>query len=81
MATDRDTGSSRGFGFVTFEDPRDADDAIRQLDNSEFMVSESVESVESAARRSCAPFVTSPPHRFTASPLHTISCRLASLQT
>ena len=33
---DRDTGRSRGFGFVTFEDEADADEAIDALHESEF---------------------------------------------
>lgn len=32
---DRETGRSRGFGFVTFDDASNADDAIRSLDGSE----------------------------------------------
>ncbi len=28
---DRETGRSRGFGFVTFENPRDAEEAIKQM--------------------------------------------------
>ena len=31
------TGRSRGFGFVTYKDPRDAADAIAKLDTSTFM--------------------------------------------
>lgn len=33
---DRDTGDSRGFGFVTMADRKDAAEAIRQLDGRDF---------------------------------------------
>lgn len=33
---DRDTGRSRGFGFVTFDNEADADAAIEALNESEF---------------------------------------------
>ena len=32
---DRETGRSRGFGFVTFENPRDADEAVKQMNGAE----------------------------------------------
>jgi hypothetical protein len=32
---DRDTGRSRGFGFVTFENPKDAEQAIKEMDGAE----------------------------------------------
>ena len=35
IVTDRDTGNSRGFGFVTMEDRKDAQRAIKGLDDSE----------------------------------------------
>jgi RNA recognition motif-containing protein len=35
IITDRDTGRSRGFGFVEMENPTDAEKAIRALNNSE----------------------------------------------
>jgi RNA recognition motif-containing protein len=34
VISDRDTGRSRGFGFVTFEAPADADRAMAELDGS-----------------------------------------------
>ena len=34
VITDRDTGRSRGFGFVTFQSSGDAQTAIQQLDGS-----------------------------------------------
>lgn len=36
IVTDRDTGDSRGFGFVTMANRKDADRAIKQLDGQEF---------------------------------------------
>jgi RNA recognition motif-containing protein len=35
VMVDRDTGDSRGFGFVTMADRRDATEAIRRLDGSD----------------------------------------------
>lgn len=35
MATDRDTGRSRGFGFVQMNTEEEAENAIRTLDNSQ----------------------------------------------
>jgi RNA recognition motif-containing protein len=35
VITDRDSGRSRGFGFVTFEDDEAADKAISALDGTE----------------------------------------------
>eukprot|EP00615_Pteridomonas_danica_P006880 CAMPEP_0114329234 /NCGR_PEP_ID=MMETSP0101-20121206/947_1 /TAXON_ID=38822 ORGANISM="Pteridomonas danica, Strain PT" /NCGR_SAMPLE_ID=MMETSP0101 /ASSEMBLY_ACC=CAM_ASM_000211 /LENGTH=217 /DNA_ID=CAMNT_0001458841 /DNA_START=369 /DNA_END=1018 /DNA_ORIENTATION=+ len=37
VVLDRDTGRSRGFGFVTYNDPLDAEDAIKKFDDTEFM--------------------------------------------
>jgi RNA recognition motif-containing protein len=34
VITDRDSGRSRGFGFVTFEDPAAADKAIAEMNGS-----------------------------------------------
>jgi RNA recognition motif-containing protein len=35
IITDRDTGRSRGFGFVTFSQADDANEAVAQLDGTE----------------------------------------------
>jgi len=35
VITDRDTGRSRGFGFVTYEEGGDADKAIQEMDGTE----------------------------------------------
>lgn len=35
VISDRDTGRSRGFGFVTFEAPADADKAMAEMDGAE----------------------------------------------
>ena len=35
VITDRDTGRSRGFGFVTFAEPGDADKAVAELDGKD----------------------------------------------
>jgi RNA recognition motif-containing protein len=36
VITDRETGRSRGFGFVEMQDARSAEDAIRALDGTDF---------------------------------------------
>lgn len=35
VITDRDTGRSRGFGFVTFADANDADTAINEMNGAQ----------------------------------------------
>ena len=35
MITDRDTGRSRGFGFVTFANDGDAENAIAEMDGGQ----------------------------------------------
>lgn len=35
VITDRDTGRSKGFGFVEFEDDKEADAAVEKLNGSE----------------------------------------------
>ena len=35
VISDRDTGRSRGFGFVTFAEASDADRAVEQMDGTE----------------------------------------------
>jgi cold-inducible RNA-binding protein len=35
LATDRDSGRSRGFGFVTYADPVSADKAISEMNGTE----------------------------------------------
>ena len=35
VITDKFTGNSKGFGFVEFEDDKDADEAIKKLNESE----------------------------------------------
>lgn len=35
IVTERETGRSRGFGFVTFKNAEDADEAIAQLDGAD----------------------------------------------
>lgn len=35
VVTDRDSGRSRGFGFVEFDDDKEADAAVEKLNNSE----------------------------------------------
>jgi len=36
VVTDRDTGRSRGFGFVQFQDDAHADEAVKEMDGSTF---------------------------------------------
>ena len=36
LITDRETGKSRGFGFVTFEDANAADKAVQELDGQDW---------------------------------------------
>ncbi len=35
IITDRETGRSRGFGFVTFQEASDAEKAVREMDGTE----------------------------------------------
>ena len=35
LVSDRETGRSRGFGFVTFEKPPDANEAVKNMNGAE----------------------------------------------
>ena len=35
VITDRDTGRSRGFGFVTYDDDESGDNAMKQMDGTD----------------------------------------------
>lgn len=57
IITDRETGQPRGFGFVTIDDDRDAEDAIRDLngaslDGRALRVTEARERQRASHRRS-----------------------------
>ena len=43
VVTDRETGKSRGFGFVTFDDSSAADNAITGMDGRVVRVNEAVD--------------------------------------
>lgn len=51
VVTDRDTGRSRGFGFVTMADRRDASRAIEEMDGAELDGRQIVVNVASERRR------------------------------
>ena len=51
VVADRDTGKSRGFGFVTMADRRDASKAIEGMDGAELDGSEIVVNVATERRR------------------------------
>lgn len=37
IVMDRDSGRSRGFGFVAYSEKREAETALREMDGAEFM--------------------------------------------
>ncbi|MEM6960299.1 MAG: RNA-binding protein [Myxococcota bacterium] len=51
VLTDRDTGRSRGFGFVTFSDESDADKAIEQMNKRKIEGRELTVNVANARKR------------------------------
>ena len=51
IMTDRDTGKSRGFGFVTMADRRDASKAIEGMDGAELDGREIVVNVATERKR------------------------------